>query len=53
MIIFLYFYFQCIVSYEIGDIIQLPEPQKNGGRTTLNEALNNRKSSRDFDNTKK
>ena len=45
-------YFQCIVTYEVGDIIQLPEPKKDGGMT-LKEALNNRKSSRDFDNTKK
>ena len=52
MIILLCLYFQCIFSYEVGDIIQLPEPQKDRGMT-LNEALNNRKSSRDFDNTKK
>ena len=52
MIIFLFLYIQYIVSYEVGDIIQLPEPQKDGGMT-LYEALNNRKSSRDFDVTKK
>ena len=52
MIILLCLYTQYIVSYEIGDIIQLPEPKKDGGMT-LKEALNNRKSSRDFDDTKK
>ena len=52
VIILLFLYTQYIISYEVGDIIQLPEPQKDGGMT-LNEALNNRKSSRDFDNTKK
>ena len=52
MIILLCLYTQYIVSYEVGDIIQLPEPQKDGGMA-LNEALNNRKSSRDFDETKK
>ena len=52
MMILLCLYPQYIVSYEVGDIIQLPEPQKNGGMT-FNEALKNRKSSRDFDDTKK
>ena len=52
MMILLCLYTQYIVSYEVGDIIQLPEPQKNGGMT-FNEALKNRKSSRDFDDTKK
>ena len=52
MIILLCLYTQYIVSYEVGDVIQLPEPQKDGGMT-LNEALKNRKSQRDFDDTKK
>ena len=33
---------------EVGDIIKLPEPKKEGGMP-LNEALSKRKSSRDFD----
>ena len=35
---------------DIGDVINLPEPQREGG-LPLNEALNNRKAQRDFDET--
>ena len=35
---------------EVGDVIKLPEPQREGGMP-LYEALNNRKSSRDFDDS--
>jgi nitroreductase len=38
-------------NIEVGEIINLPEPEKEGGMS-LNEALNTRHSSRDFDNTK-
>ena len=37
-----------ISEIDVGDVYQLPEPEKEGGMP-VNEALNNRKSSRDFD----
>ena len=51
-IILLCLYIKFIATYEVGDTIQLPDPEKDGGMP-LNEALNNRKSSRDFDGSKK
>ena len=41
------------ISYniEVGETISLPEPEKEGGMP-LNEALNKRQSSRDFDSSK-
>ena len=45
-------YCQYCLSIEVGEQIKLPEPETTGGMT-LNEALNNRKTSRDFDGTKK
>jgi nitroreductase len=50
--LFFILYFQYCSSIEVGEQIKLPDPEITGGMT-LNEALNNRKSSRDFDETKK
>ena len=50
--LFIFLYFQYCLSVEVGETIELPEPETTGGMT-LNEALNNRKTSRDFDGTKK
>ena len=50
--IFIILYFKYCLTTEVGEKIQLPEPEIVGGMT-LNEALNNRKTSRDFDGTKK
>ena len=50
--LFFILYFQYCSSIEVGEQIRLPDPEITGGMT-LNEALNNRKSSRDFDETKK
>lgn len=50
--LFIILYFQFCLSTEVGEKVQLPEPETSGGMT-LNEALNNRKTSRDFDGTKK
>jgi nitroreductase len=41
-----------ICTSNIGDVIDLPEPQREGGMP-LFEALNNRKSQRDFNGTSK
>ena len=49
---FIILYFQYCLQVEVGEKIELPEPETTGGMT-LNEALNNRKTSRDFDGTKK
>ena len=50
-----YFSFLILILFnfchnDIGDIIDLPEPQREGG-LPLYEALNNRKSQRDFNNS--
>ncbi len=50
--LFIILYLQFCLSTEVGEKVQLPEPETSGGMT-LNEALNNRKTSRDFDGTKK
>ena len=52
IVLFIILYFQFCLSTEVGEKVQLPEPETSGGMT-LNEALNNRKTSRDFDGTKK
>ena len=49
---FIILYFQYCLQVEVGEKIELPEPETTGGMT-LNEALNNRKTSRDFDGTRK
>ena len=50
-LILLILLFQYISSAKIGDTYKLPEPEKEGGMP-LYEALNNRRSQRDFDKTK-
>ena len=49
---FIILYFQYCLQVEVGEKIELPEPETTGGMT-LNEALNNRKTSRDFDGARK
>ena len=50
LIFTIFLLFNSCNNVEVGDVIKLPEPQREGGMP-LYEALNHRKSSRDFDDS--